>query len=177
VLAHDRAVRVYSTLRAALGQSIYACSIRPGGRMTLLAAQAGHPGSNRSLGGFVLAGSIVGYLETQFGVDSGTHKLVVVDVAARRSLRSIDAGHYVDAGLILSEGVTRFVLTAHGSVAWISSRSEHSTAATFALHVAPRTGAAITLAHGPSIDSASLSLAGGTLSWKDAGVRHTARMP
>ncbi len=129
------------------------------------------------MGDFELAGDILGYSETQFGVDSGTTRVVIADVARRRIIRSIEGGNYVDAGLILSEGVDSFVLSSTGAVAWIRSRSEHRQLTDVVVYAAPRVGDASVLDKGTSIDPASLRLSGTTISWVDGGARRTAAMP
>lgn len=134
-------------------------------------------GPHRSLGELALAGTVVGYIETQFGVDSGTTTLFLVDVRARRLLRSLDAGHYVDAGLISSDAITDFVLTPRGSVAWISERTEHGVLSQRAVHVAAPKGNPVSLDEGTTIDPRSLTLSQGTLAWSDGGAPRTASMP
>jgi hypothetical protein len=168
-IARDRTVRVYRSGR----ERPAACLLGHSGHVTLPTGGSLHSSDSS----FELAGPIVGYIQTQFGVDSGSSQLIVLDVAKRRLLRSIDGGSYVDAGLILSEGIASFVLDAHGAIAWISTRSEHRQPATLAVHAAARTGAPAKLDEGPGIDPHSLRLSHGILSWSDGGVRHSAAMP
>lgn len=134
-------------------------------------------GLRGSVGSFELAGPIVGYIETQFGVDSGSSKLILVDVASHRVLRSIDGGSYVDAGLILSERIASFALDSHGSLAWVASRSEHRQPAQLSVHDAAPHRPPATLDEGPSIDPHSLRLSNGRLSWASAGVTRTVSIP
>jgi hypothetical protein len=146
--------------------------------MTLLPAPSpGQRGLHRSVGQFRLAGHVAGYIETQFGVDSGTTSLIVVDVSTRHTIRMLPAGTYVDAGIIFREGVTDFLVTPHGSIAWIIARSEHRAAPLLTVHVAARSGPARTLDEGGDIGESSLALAGGTVSWWHAGSERTAPMP
>ncbi len=175
VLAHDGLVRVY---RIASEGPVAACLGGHSGHMTLPTKPAPccH-GLRGSVGSFELAGPIVGYIETRFGVDSGSTKLVLVDVDSRRLLRSIDGGSYVDAGLILSERIASFVLDSRGSLAWIESRSEHREPAQLSVHVAAPHRPPETLEEGPSIDPHSLRLSHGRLSWSHGGVERTVSVP
>jgi hypothetical protein len=173
VLAHGPETRVYSSGRPAV---VRACVLGRPGAMTLLPAPSS-PGPHRSVGQFRVAGAIVGYIESQFGVDSGSTTLRVADVASRRVLRRIPTGHYVDAGLIFREGATDLLVTARGTVAWISARSARGAQSQLAVHVAAGSGPQRVLDEGPEIDGRSLSLSRGTLSWTDAGRRRSATMP
>jgi hypothetical protein len=179
LIAHDRSVRVYrSGAEQPTAMLVAACLVGRSGHMTLLGPPSGCcRGMRRSVAQFKLAGEVLGYVETQFGVDSGTTSLDVVDVASRRVLHSIAAGHYVDAGLIFSEGVSDFLVTARGSVAWIVARSEGRGASTLSVHAAARTGAPAVLDQGSDIGPRSLSLSGGVLSWSRGGTRRSAPMP
>jgi hypothetical protein len=174
-IARDGSVRVY---RVGPEGPVVACRMGHSGHMTLLAKPAPccH-GLRGSVGSFQLAGPIVGYIETQFGVDSGSSKLILVDVASRRVLRSIDGGSYVDAGLILSERIASFALDSHGSLAWVASRSEHRQPAQLSVHDAAPHRPPATLDEGPSIDPHSLRLSNGRLSWSNAGVTRTVSIP
>jgi hypothetical protein len=177
VLARGAAIRIYETRSrsAAQPRSVLACLSGHSGHMTLLAPT--RLNLHISLGRFELAGHVAAYLATQFGVDSGTTKLVVVDVGARRVLRSIEAGSYVDAGLIFREAVIRYVVTSRGSVAWTVTREDRREAPLESVWAAPREGPAARLDSGPAIDAGSLALSRATLSWTDAGAQRTAPMP
>ncbi len=177
VLVHNAAIHIYETRSrsAAQPRSVLACLSGHSGHMTLLAPT--RLNLHISLTRFELAGHVAAYLATQFGVDSGTTKLVVVDVGARRVLRSIEAGSYADAGLIFSEKVIRYLLTSHGSVAWTLTREDHSEPPLESVWAAPREGPAALLDSGPAIDAGSLALSRATLSWTDAGAQRTAPMP
>ncbi len=149
--------------------------------MMLLAARSQrHFGLHHSVGQFALAGDFVGYIETQHGVDSGTTTLIVVDVASRHKLHEIAGGHYVDAGFVFSEGVTDFVVSNRGSVAWITERGKRGPRGTLeerTVQVVGPTGIATVADASTTIDPTSLRFSGHTLSWSDAGVRRTAPMP
>src|SRR5947209_3403917 len=123
VLARSPALRIYETRPARGPHAVLACLAGHRGHMTLLAPT--RLNLHTSLARFELAGHVAAYLETQFGVDSGTTKLVVVDVGARRVLRAIEAGSYVDAGLLFEEAVARFLITSRGSLAWAVTREDH----------------------------------------------------
>lgn len=174
VIARGRSVRVYS-LRARGFEVVRAC-MAGGPTMTLLGGPP-HPGPHHSIGQFRLAGNVLAYLGTTFGVDSGSSTLNVVDVGKRRTLQEIPVGSYVDAGIISSEAVTELLPTSHGSVAWIARRSGLHVATLYSVHVAPRAGAPSVLAEGAEIDGGSLALSGHEVSWTDAGTRHSAPMP
>jgi hypothetical protein len=176
VIARDHVLRVYSAAGSGpFATATYACLVSSGARLTLLATPHGF---GVSLGRTALAGYVVAYLVTRFGVDSGSTSLEVADVAARHKLRSLPVGRYVDAGLLGAETVTSLVVDAHGAVAWISSSHGPGISGTvLAVHAASRTGAPRTLDEGSAIDPARLSLSGGVLSWFDGGVGRTAAMP
>jgi hypothetical protein len=179
VLAKDAVVRVYepaATYRGEAPSAIYACLAGHRGHMTLLPPNP-QIHAHRSLGAFQLAGAVVGYIATQFGVDSGTTTLVVVDVASRRVLRSLEAGHYVDAGFILAEGVQQFLVSPRGSLAWISYRSEHRAPKEYAVHAAAPEQPPRVLDEGRDIGGSSLALAGGTLSWRHGADERSAPLP
>ncbi len=177
MLARSAAVRVYETRprSAREPRAVLACLSGHRGHMTLLAPT--QLNLHTSLSRFELAGHVAAYLETQFGVDSGTTKLVVVDVGARRVLHAIEAGSYVDAGLVFSEAVIRFLITSRGSVAWTVTRDDRRDPALESVWAAPREGPPALLDSGEAIDAGSLALAGTTLSWTDAGAQRTAPMP
>lgn len=177
VLARNRYVWVYRTRARRAGEpaATMACLAGHTGHITLLAPTRLNRRS--SLGPFELAGRVAAYLETEFGVDSGTTQLVVVDVGARRVLRSTGVGQYVDAGIISSEQVTRFVVTPRGSVAWSAVQTEHREQVGVSIYAAPREGAPALVEVGADIDPGSLTLAGTTLRWTRAGAAHTAAMP
>ncbi len=177
VLARDSAVAVYETRARTSGEprAVWACLSGHSGHMTLLAPT--RLNLHVSLQRVELAGHIAAYLLTQFGVDSGTTSLVVVDVAARRVLHAVQAGSYVDAGIVAREAVERFLVTPHGSVAWSATRRDRDLPAVGSVWAAPREGAPVLLEEGEAIDAGSLALAGTTLSWTDAGAQRAAAMP
>ena len=134
--------------------------------MTLLPARSQRQsGLLQSVGQFVLAGDVVGYIETQFGVDSGTTTLIVVDVASRRRLHEIAAGSYVDAGFVYSQAVTDFVVSTRGSVAWITERGTRGSLEERDVQVVGGTGTPTVADASTTIDPTSLRLSGHTLSW------------
>jgi hypothetical protein len=177
VLARDRYVWIYRTRARRAGEpaATMACLAGHTGHITLLAPTRLNLRS--SLGPFELAGRVAAYLETEFGVDSGTTQLVVVDIGARRVLRSTGVGQYVDAGLIRSDRVVRFVVTPRGSVAWSLVQTEHRQQVGVSIYAAPREGAPALLEAGADIDPGSLSLAGRTVRWTRAGTARAVPMP
>jgi hypothetical protein len=144
--------------------------------MTLLPKHAF--GVHQSVGQFVLADDFIGYIEAQFGVDSGSSTLIVVDVASRRRLHEIAAGHYVDAGILFSEGVTDFVVSNRGSLAWITLRRKSALVEEErTVQVVGPTGPPTVTDASTTINPTSLRLSDHTLSWSDGGSRRTAPMP
>jgi hypothetical protein len=147
--------------------------------MTLL-APAKAPHLNRSLGSFAFAGTKLAYVEDQFGVDSGSLSIVVVDVARRRVLRTLrGVGGYVDGGILGSSNVSGLVLSGKGSVAWLTETHgpQNSSGVTVTVHAATSTGAVTTLEEGPDIEAGSLTLSVGRLTWRRAGVERSASLP
>jgi hypothetical protein len=184
VIAGNGIVRVYSTepAKPRFGpRTTEACLVRRGTRMTLVAPRApAGPGRGlrKSLGEVALSGSIVAYVEGQFGVDSGCDGIVVADVATRRVLRAVPiVGCSIDAGFIRRERVTDLVVGSHGSVAWILERGANSRPKTLLVNAAAVSGPATVLDEGPDIGATSLSLSAGMLSWWHAGVQRTASLP
>jgi hypothetical protein len=179
LIAHDRAIRVYSTGSATLGRPVEACLIGAGTRMTLLPRGGGGGGpAGQSLKVATFSGPLVAYLLTSFGVDSGSTRLAIADVASRRVLRELLVGHYVDAGFGGGEAVTKVVLGPRGAVAWIAgSHGPGNQTVTYAVHTARTVGPPKVLDEGTDIGATSLTLAGRTLSWSHGGVEHTAELP
>lgn len=178
LIAGNGVVRVYVTAPVRIGRaSAQACLVRRGTRMTLVAASTpGQSGLHKSIGMVALAGSVVAYVEGQFGIDSGCIGIRVADVATRRVLRGVPkVGCSVDAGLLRREVVTSLVVGPDGGVAWMLEREAHALRSPRTVLVySLRAGAPAVLDEGPDIGATSLSLSSGTLSWWHAGVRHAA---
>lgn len=174
VLARDRVLRVYTPAGSRpLAQTVVACLVRQGSRMTLVRAAP-----RTSVGTIVLSGPLVAYLRKSFGVDTSGTTLVVANVATRRTLRETGVGASTDAGLLFYERVTDLVLARDGAVAWIAAhRGPGPGTPTLAVHAAPPTATPVVLDEGPSIGATSLSLSGRMLSWTDDTTRHTAQLP
>lgn len=177
VLAHDRRVRVYETPQRLFA----ACLQGRRSRVTLFQQRSPCCLAGRGPERIALAGTFLAYLLTTSGVDSGQTTLTVLDVASHRTLRRIEVGHYVDAGLLGAERATDLVLAANGAVAWIAARHGHGPAPSgpedIAVHAAGPTGPPIVLDESPAIGESSLALSGTTLSWSHGGATRTARMP
>lgn len=186
LISGNGTVRVYSTggTTFANGRLTFtptrteACLVRWGTRMTLVAPARG---LRKSLRGLALSGTVVAYLEGQFGIDAGCVGITVVDVASRRVLRSLpEVGCSVDACFRRCEVVTDLVVGPRGSVAWILDREEgapmHIAPRTLLVYAAPTSGPAIVLDEGPDIGDTSLNLSAGSLSWWHAGVERTATL-
>ena len=179
LIARGRILRVYTPGPGTYKGAIEACLTGRAGRMTLLAARTPGPGPiGRSLQVNAWSGPLVAYTLTSFGVDSGTTSLLVADVAARRILRQLPTGHYVDAGLGGYERSTKVVLGPEGAVGWIAATSGpgHQSPA-YSVHAAATIGEPHVLDEGPDIGPASLTLTGRTLHWWHAGIEHSARLP
>ena len=143
--------------------------------MTLIAPRSRPPGV--SLGAVAIAGSLVAYVETTFGVDSGSSRIVVVDVSTHRVLRSLPAGSYVDAGIIRRERIRALAVAADGAIGWIlESGGAHQTKKRH-VYDAPRRGPVSLLDEGTDIGPESLQISGRTLSWQHAGTRRSAQLP
>jgi hypothetical protein len=184
VIAGNGIVRVYSTepAKPRFGpKTTEACLVRRGTRMTLVAPRTlSGPGRglHKSLGEVALSGSIVAYVEGQFGVDSGCNSIVVAEIALRRVLRQLpDVGCTIDAGFIRRERVTDLVVGRAGSVAWILERGANSRPKALLVNAAAVSGAVTLLDEGADIGATSLGLSAGTLSWWHAGVRRAAPLP
>jgi hypothetical protein len=179
VIARGRILRVFTTGSGISGHAIEACLTNRRGRsMTLLAARAGGGLGGRSLTVDASSGPLVAYTLTSFGVDSGTTSLLVADVAARRVIRDLLAGHYVDAGFAGYERVEKVVLGPEGAIGWISAASKGARLPpTYAVHAAARIGQPRVLDEGGDIGATSLSISGRTLRWRHAGIERTAPLP
>lgn len=179
LIAHGRILRVYTSGTGPLsGHAVDACLAgRPGG-MTLLAARSPGVGlGGRSLSVEASSGPLIAYSVTSFGVDSGSISLLIADVAARRVLRELTVGHYVDAGIGGSERVTKLVLGPEGAVGWIAvSKGPGQTSPTYSVHVAATVGEPRLLDEGEAIGSDSLTLTGRLLHWWHGGIEHSARL-
>jgi hypothetical protein len=180
MIAHDRFVRVYTTGTGPLsGHAVEACLTGRRGRMTLLAAASPGAGpGGRSLAVDASSGPLIAYSLTSFGVDSGSTSLVVADVDARRVLRRLTVGHYVDAGFAGYERITQVALGPEGAVGWIAAAKGPGEASqTYSVHAAATVGEPRVLDEGPDIGPESLTLTGGTLHWWHAGIEHSAPLP
>ena len=179
LIAHGRILRVYRTGPGTYKDAIDACLTGRAGHMTLLAARAPGPGPiGRSLQVNAWSGPLIAYTLTSFGVDSGTTSLVIADVAARRILRQLPTGHYVDAGLGGYERATKVVLGPEGAVGWIVAASPPGhQGPTYSVHAAATIGEPQVLDEGPDIGPASLTLTGRTLHWWRSGIERSARLP
>jgi len=179
VIAGNGIVRVYSTMTAKspfAPPRTEACVVRSGARMTLVAPRRSG-GLRKLFGGLALSGTVVAYLEVQFGVDSGCESIFVADVAARRILRQVPSvGCWVDAGFVRRETVTDLVVGQRGSVAWVLERGARESPKTLVVYTAAISGVPAVLDEGPDIGATSLSLSSGTLSWWHAGVQRTAQL-
>jgi len=179
LIAHGRILRVYTSGTGPLsGHAVDACLAGRPGRMTLLAARSPGVGlGGRSLSVEASSGPLLAYSVTSFGVDSGSISLVIADVAARRILRELAVGHYVDAGFGGSERVLKVVLGAEGAVGWIAeSKGPGQASPMYSVHVAATVGEPRLLDEGEEIGSGSLTLTGRELHWSHAGIERSARL-
>jgi hypothetical protein len=172
-IAADRSVRVYRTPEYVEGvrqpdKGIYACLFRTG---TSLALEPAHPGFPRhSLGPFALAGTVLAFVDSQHGVDTGCRGINVIDMAKSRTILSVpDVGCFSANFGGLGVLAVDLIVNEHGSVAWISSRREEmKEPMTFNVHSARTSGSVLLLDAGANITPGSLRLApGGEVSWVD----------
>jgi hypothetical protein len=176
-VAKGRVVRVYETSTGTgTGRRVRISACVRGGRapMTLIAPRSRPPGV--SLGAVAIAGPLVAYVRTTFGVDSGSSTIVLVDVSSRRVVRSLAAGSYVDAGIIRREHVRALAVAADGAIAWILERGAVRQAKKLYVYEAPRGGSVRLLDEGADIGAESLQIDGTTISWQRAGARRTAQL-
>lgn len=172
-LVRNRGVRVYSLAGSSpFLQRTYACLLRTGATVRVRGQATGRD----SLSNFALAESVLGYSDYSFGVDSGCTSITVLDVAHRRALRTLaQVACTVDAGFIRLGTVSGLVVTARGSVAWISSTGRRG-AQSFEVRAAQASGAVQLLDQGPAIAPGSLRIAGSDVSWQDGTRRLTAKL-
>jgi|GEM_PF-2598614 len=177
LLARGRIMRVYRTGAGPSQGAVEACLAGRRGHMTLLGARG--PGlGGRSLSVAASSGPLLAYLVTSFGVDSGATALLVADVQARRVIRELPAGHYVDAGIAGYERVEKVALGPEGAVGWISASSEgRQRPVSYIVHGAATIGEPRVLDEGPDIGPTSLTLSGRTLHWWHAGTERSAPLP
>jgi hypothetical protein len=165
-------VHIYTSAplsRPALGP-VEACLTGYEGHMTLLGASA-HFGVSLKVA--ATSGPLVAYLITTFGVDSGSTSLRVADVPARRVLRELTVGNYIDGGILEREAPTRVVLGPEGAVAWIAASHGPDQRVSYAVRTAATIGHVQTLDEGRTIAPGRLRLLGGRIIWWHAGIeRH-----
>lgn len=174
-VARDREVRVYSLANKTPGHDgTYACLLHSGSTVALVKPRRYRPDS---IGHIALAGTIVAYTDSTHGVDTGSTGIVVVNVAARRTLLTIPGvGGFIDACVISFREVTDLVVTDRGSVAWIVRKGANCRTATFEVHSAHASGAQSLLEEGPAIVPGSLRVSGQTASWESGGQRRSASL-
>lgn len=168
-------VRVYSLVASPTRGGTFACLLGRGTTL-MLAKSSGY--CCQSISHLILAAAIVAYTEGSRGVDSGCEDIVVVDVARKHTLLRVpNVACYVDAGIISFSRLTDFVLSPHGSVAWIVRLGGARQTATVQVRSAHADGTGAVLDAGPSIVTGSLRLSHGIASWDDAGQRRSAPLP
>lgn len=174
-VARDRDVRVYSLAdKVSRDYGTYACLLHTGSTVALAKPRRYRPDS---IGHIVLAGTIVAYTDSTHGIDTGSTDIVVVNVAARRTLFTIPGvGGFIDACVISFRDVTDLVVTDRGSVAWIVRKGANCRTATFEVHSAHASGAQSLLEEGPAIVPGSLRVSGQTASWENGGQRRSASL-
>jgi hypothetical protein len=174
-VARDRDVRVYSLAGNAPGhEGTYACLLHSGSTVALAKPRRYGPDS---IGHVVLAGRIVAYADSTHGVDTGSTGIVVLNLAARRTLLTIPGvGGFIDGCFISFHEVTDLVVTDRGSVAWIVRKGANCRTTTFEVHSAHASGAQSLLEEGPTIVPGSLRVSGQTASWENGGQRRSASL-
>jgi len=177
VVGRGGLVRVYTTAAGPPGAgTVEACLMGRTGHMTLLRARAGaHLG--RSLQYAASSGPLVAYEVTTFGVDSGSTSLLIADVQARRVLRELPVGNYVDAGILEREAPTKVVLGPEGAVAWIAAGHGPNQQVTYTVRAAATIGPVEILDEANDVGATSLTLKGRTLGWWHGGQERHAQLP
>jgi hypothetical protein len=145
----------------------------------ILIAPRTHEIGFHSLGATAIAGTLVAYVDTRGGVDSGSSSIIVVDVATRRVLRSVPGvATYVDAGIIRSEHVRSLaVIAPDGATAWIVEAGTRGRPKTLRVYDAARTGPARLVDEGSDIGAESLRVSGRTISWAHGTGTRSADLP
>ncbi len=168
LISRSGLVRVYSSgpVISPLHGPVAACLSGRGGHMTLLGSGARFGVSLRVAAS---SGPLLAYLVMRFGVDSGSVQLRVADVSARRVLRELTIGNYIDGGILERETPTRIVLGPEGAVGWIVSRHGPDQRLSYAVRTAATIGPVETLDEGPDISPGRLTLAGRRMGWWHAG--------
>jgi hypothetical protein len=174
-VARDRDVRVYSLASKVSGhEGTYACLLHSGSTVALAKPRRYRPDS---IGHIVLAGRIVAYTDSTHGIDTGSTDIVVLNLAARRTLLTIPGvGGFIDGCFISFHEVTDLVVTDRGSVAWIVRKGANCQTATFEVQSAHASGAQSWLEEGPAIVPGSLRVSGQTASWENGGQRRSASL-
>jgi hypothetical protein len=179
LIARGRVTSVYSPAGQGgqVGTGVWACVRGQAAPLRLLGPPA-HGAGVRSLGALAIAGTIVAYVETRSGIDSGTSSIRIVDVASRRLLRTVSGvASYVDAGIIRDDRVRALAVTSEGDFAWIVQRGARHKPSDLQVYAASRSGRASLLDDSPDIAAESLRLSGRTLSWDHGTGVRTAPLP
>jgi hypothetical protein len=177
VLAQNREVRIYRRKAKHPADGIYACLRRTGRTVTIA-----RPGQ-RALREFAvehitLAGAMVAYTSSTHGVDTGSTSIEVLDVADGHVVLTVpQAAGFVDACVIQFRRITDLLVTARGSIAWISEKGTRCKTTTLQLYSAQVSTAPVLLDEGPTIASESLRLHDGAVSWEDSGRVASAQLP
>ncbi len=177
-IAKDRDVRVYSLAgKTPTRGGTYACLLRRGTTVALAKPGRYHP---FAVDHITLAGAIIAYTYSTYGVDTGSTGIATVDVASGHTLLTVPgAGGFVDACFIGFREVTDLVVTYRGSVAWIVRKGAECKTTTFEVYSAQVSGTITPalLEEGPAIAPGSLRLSHQTVSWENAGQRRSAHLP
>ena len=155
----------------ALGKSVYACA--PGHGAPYRIGGSGPCNGSTHIGPVAVAGTIAAYGATQCGVDTGSATIVVRDVASRHQL-AVLASYSGPAHVESYQWIGSVVANRSGAAAWIV-RESSIVAHSATIEVVRRAGSSTqVVASGSKISPSSLQLHGSTISWTNAGVRHTA---
>jgi hypothetical protein len=173
-IASNRLVRVFTREKRYHGRlqslSTYAC-YRPSGRLASFGdAESGKDGASIRL--LTLAGRYVGYV-----LDTGFVRTVVTDDVASGKMVPRDSAAYGQRNSDeQAPAVESLVLTAHGSVAWISAPGALGDG--YEIHLAPAAAPVAIASSGPDIAPQSLALAAsGVVYWTQGGGVRSAPLP
>jgi hypothetical protein len=179
-IAQDKSVRVYRLPPyiegvAAKRPGIYGCMLRTGrtvklkDRIELVPQRPAHY-HPLELREFVLAGTVVAYIQSYVLVDVSCTDIVVLNLATGRIVLEVSQGCSVDAGFLSIHDVTSLVVNELGCIAWILGVGRRS-AETFEVHTeVPFVLANRLIDASAEIVPNSLRLAPGSeITWLDAG--------
>jgi hypothetical protein len=174
-ITSDSRVRVYSLAgRGPFVRVAYACLFGRG-RTVALGAR-GVP--QVRVGPVALAGTLLVFASSTMGIDTSSASVEELDLSAGQPRLSSWAAATPPTRPESFSSVTDLRITGRGSVAWIARLSGITQPVpVFEVHTRLRPRAASLLASGPAVMPESLRLAGGRVSWLNAGQSQSAALP